>query len=269
MRNVIGASLIAVALIAVPGAQAQNCTNSQFKGVYSALARGEFLAGLPAPLLGPTTRIGRVEVDGQGHSSIRAITSLNGLELSEVYTGMYSTNPDCTGSVTLNIPFPGFPDPLPFTFNAVLSDNFQQLDMILVNPPGSTVVISLRQQNKANCSANDLNGGYVVNMAGVDGAVPFARLGRVVFDGTGSFSAGTTVSKGGEILTETLDGMYTVASSCELTMSYILPAEVVNTWSGVLMNNSAGANVMVTGPTVPAGDFAFLGNVLAGTLVKQ
>ena len=269
MRKVFGASLIAFIILAVPGAKAQNCSNSQFKGVYSALAKGDFIVGLPAPLPGPTTRIGRVEADGDGHSHIRAITSLNGIVLSEEYDGIYAINPDCTANVTLNIPFPGV-GIIPFTFHGVLSDNFQQLDIILVNPPGTTVGLSLRQQNRGNCSANDLRGGYAVIMRGFTGLplgppVSFARLGRIVFDGRGGFSAETTVSNGGVIAPDNFSGSYSINSLCELTMSY----GAGNTWSGVLMDNSTGANVMVTGPTVPFSGFDLLGSAVSGTVRKQ
>jgi hypothetical protein len=37
----------------------------------------------------------------------------------------------------------------------------------------------------------------------------------------------------------------------------------------MLMDNSAGANLMVTGPAVPAGGFDYVGKVVSGTLKKQ
>src|SRR5262249_47499832 len=85
MKTLFGASLIALAFITATSAQAQNCSVAQFKGVYSALAKGEFLSGIPVPpeLLGPTTRIARVEVDGEGTSKLRATTSLNGIIVNE------------------------------------------------------------------------------------------------------------------------------------------------------------------------------------------
>ena len=283
MKTLFGSSLLALVLMAAPDAQAQNCSNAQFKGVYSALAKGEFLSGIPVPpfLLGPTTRIGRVEVDGKGHATLQAITSLNGVVLPEEYGGSYNVNPDCTTTTVLNIPFPngaGGNSIVPFTFTGVLSDNFQQLEILLVDPAGSTIIITLRQQNKATCSASDLRGGYRVEMRGVTGvpfgpglpfagpAVPFARLGRIVFDGKEAFSAQTNFSNGGAITqNDSFSGSYSVDSSCKLTMNY----GAGNTWTGFLMDNSAGANVMVTGPTVAFGPFPLAGVVISGTLKKQ
>ena len=144
--------------------------------------------------------------------------------------------------------------------------------MILVNPPGSTIIISLRQQNKGSCSVGDLNGGYTIEMRGTTGlpagpAVPFARLGRVVFDGQGTFSTQSTVSSGGKLGPDNFSGSYTVQSSCEFTMNY----GGGNTWAGVLMDKSTAANIMVTGPTVfpPGIPFPVAGLVVSGTLRKQ
>jgi hypothetical protein len=260
MKALFVAPMLILGLLAPPGAHAQKCQNSQYKGVYSALALGDFitLPGLPPPLLGPTTRLGRVEVDGNGNAKIHAITSLDGFILEEDYTGTYVVNPDCTIDVILNIPFPGAGF-IPFQFKGVFSENLQQLDIMLVNPPGSTVTLTLRQQNKANCTSHDLNGGYAVNMRGDTGlpASPalFSRLGRVQFDGVGGFSAQTFTSSGGAIAADNFSGTYSVDPSCAFTMSY-----AGNIWSGVLMNNSSAAYIMLTTPG---------GTTVSGTLQQQ
>jgi len=260
MKTLFVAAMLILGLMAPPGAEAQKCQNSQYKGVYSALALGDFivLPGLPPPLLGPTTRLGRVEVDGNGGAKVHAITSLNGFILEEDYVGPYVVKPDCTADVILNIPFPGV-GIIPFQFKGVFSENLQQLDIMLVNPPGSTVSLTLRQQNRANCASNDLRGGYAVNMRGSTGLplspTLFTRLGRVEFNGTGGFSAETSTSSGGIIAPDNFSGTYSVNPSCSVTMSY-----AGNIWSGVLLNNSSEANVMLTSPG---------GTTVSGSLKKQ
>ena len=260
MKTLFVAPMLILGLVAPPRAHAQKCQNSQYKGVYSALALGDFitLPGLPPPLLGPTTRLGRVEVDGKGNAKVHAITSLNGFILEEDYTGTYVVYPDCTIDVILNIPFPGA-GIIPFQFKGVFSENLQQLDIMLVNPPGSTVTLTLTQQNRANCTSNDLSGGYAVNMRGYTGLpvspTLFSRLGRLQFNGVDGFSAETFTSSGGTIAADNFSGTYSVDPSCAFTMSY-----AGNIWSGVLMDNSSEANIMLTNPG---------GTTVSGTLKKQ
>jgi hypothetical protein len=277
MKKLVGASLIVLALIVVPAVQAQKCNLSQTKGVSSALAVGDFFV-FPSPLeilAGPTVRVGRVENDGKGNVHVRAIASLNGFILAEEYDGLLTVNPDCTTEVSFLIPFPVF-GYVPLVFKGVLSDNFRQHDIILDTigggPPASTVTISLRQQNRSNCSNNDMRGSYAVSMRGFTGVLPgpptpFVRVGRVVFDGWGTFSANTFSSDGtGPLLPDNFNGTYAVNPSCEFTMSYD-----GNTWAGVLMDNSSAANLMVSVPNPPGppADPLFLGTVVAGTLKQQ
>lgn len=271
MKAFLTFTSLAFLISIAPAAQAQNCSNSQFKGVYGAIAKGEFIAGLPDPLNGPTTRIGRVTPDGNGNSHIEAVTSLNGIVLQEQYDGTYTVHPDCTVDVVLNIPFPGV-GIIPFAFTGVLSDNFQQMDMALVNPPGSTVGLTLRQQNRANCSVHDLNGGYTMDLRGTFGNpgpyVPFHGLGRIVFDGKGAFSGQATLSTNGSIQSPApLAGTYAVTPSCKLTMT--LAGEGGFVFSGMLIDNSTGADLIVSGPTFQVDGFDVVGAVVSGTLKKQ
>ena len=106
---------------------------------------GDFVATAPVIPNGPTARVGRVEADGDGNSTIQATLSLNGAILKEDYGGTYVINPDCTVNVTLMIPFPGAPGPIPFRFSGMLSDDGHQMDIILLDPPGTTVRIILRK----------------------------------------------------------------------------------------------------------------------------
>jgi len=223
-------------------------------------------------LAGPTVRIGRVENDGKGNVHVRAIASLNGFVFAEEYPGVLTVNPDCTTEVTFDIPFPVF-GIVPLAFKGVISDNFRQHDIILDTigggPPASTVIISLRQQNRSNCSNRDLRGGYALNMRGFTDTlpgppVPFVRLGQIVFDGWGTFSARTHYSDGsGPLFPDHFNGTYAVSPSCEFTMSYD-----GNTWAGDLMDNSSAANLMVSVPN-PALDPFPLGVAVSGTLTRQ
>ena len=245
------------------------CANAQFKGVYGALAKGEFNLELLGPLNGPTTRIGRVQVDGLGNSEISAITSLNGVVLKESYEGNYTIFADCTARVVLNIPFPGVGF-IPFEFSGIVSDSFQQMDIMLVNPTGSTVGLTLRRQgDDTNCSVQDLNGGYAVDMRGSTSllsppATSFYRLGRVVFDGKGGFVAQTHTSTAGTIVPDNFSGSYSMDRSCFFTMSY-----GKEEWTGLMRDNSTNAVVIVSGPVLTSDQPLTLGIVISGTLTRQ
>jgi hypothetical protein len=245
------------------------CGNAQFKGVYGALAKGEFNLPLLGPLNGPTTRIGRVQVDGLGHSEISAITSLNGTVLKESYEGNYTIFADCTDAVVLNIPFPGVGF-IPFSFAGIVSDNFQQMDIQLVNPQGSTVGLTLRRQgDDTNCSVQDLNGGYAVDLRGYTNlltppATSFYRLGRVAFDGKGGFVAQTNTSTAGVISPDNFAGSYSMDRSCFFTMSF-----GNEQWTGLMRDNSTNAVLIVSGPVLTSDQPLPLGVVVSGTLTKQ
>jgi len=248
---------------------AVTCANAQFKGVYGAIAKGEFNLPALGPLNGPTTRIGRVQVDGKGNSEISAITSLNGIVLKESYEGEYTIYPDCTAKVVLLIPFPGVGF-IPFEFSGVVSDNFHQMDIQLVNPQGTTVGLTLRRQgDETNCSARDLDGGYAIDLRGQTNlltppSTPFYRLGRVVFDGNRSFTAQTHTSTAGVIAAENFAGSYEVDRNCFFTMKF-----GSEEWTGLIRDNSTNAVVIVSGPVLTTIDPIVLGVVIAGTLTKQ
>ena len=245
----------------------ERCSTSQFRGVYGALAQGDLIfvppgSGIPT---GPTARVARVDVDGKGTATVHATLSFAGFIFEESYSGPYSVNPDCTMTVTLNVPFPGGLV-IPLTFDGAISGDLNQNDIMIVNPPGTTVRITLRRQKDNHCDNKDLAGGFMVNMSGavVFGAAgapfPFVRVGRVQFDGRGGFTASTHTSSGGVIGTETIaSGTYAVGSDCRFTMNYT-EAGLANTWSGMLFDESRQAYLLASAPA---------GQVVTGNLRQQ
>ncbi len=228
------------------------CKNSDYRGVFGAVATGDFIAPPPGIPAGPTVRIGRVESDGNGNASIRATLSLNGVIVKEDYGGTYTVNPDCTMNVILLIPFPGVPAPIPFRFFGMLADDGRELAILLLEPAGSSVRIALRKQRRDDCSNGDLSGGYLLNMSGFNAFLPgltpgqFARLGRVKFDGKGGFTANTRVSYAGRIVEESFAGVYSVESSCTVSLVYTQGQQF--TWTGMIRDNAAAVDFMVSEP---------------------
>jgi hypothetical protein len=265
-REMIRVALtVVLCLAAVCAARAQSCSNSDFKGVYSALVTGSFItapaAGVPT---GATARIGRVQVDGNGVSSIAATLSLLGFIFQENYGGNYTINADCSADVILNVLFPGSPNPVPFHFLGSLSDSGNSMDLILSNPQGSDLRITLKRQPQATCSTSDLNGPYSLSIAGRNFMVPinpnglFARVGQVKFDGVGGFTASVHTSYNGIVLLENFSGSYTMASNCIFKTSFNLYG-FASGWTGVTWGGTAGAYLLADAPA---------GGVVTGSLVR-
>jgi hypothetical protein len=244
---------------------AQNCGNQDLKGAYGAIATGSLVAApLPPELLGPSTRVGRLDVDGKGNAQIKVTVSFNGAIIDEEYTGTYLVNPDCTMSMILNVPFPGISAPIPLTFFGALADEGRQISILIVDPPGAEIRIDLRRQEHLTCSTADVSGGYLVDLVGVNVFLPdyppgvFARVGRLAFDGKGAFSANTQTSYNGLIVGEVFSGSYTVDSACKVQMQYTNGQPY--SWVGFLTDNGAGAVLILNAPQ---------GAVVSGTMTRQ
>src|SRR5262249_32367541 len=73
--------------------QAGDCSNDSTKGTYGVSCEGTS-GGLPVAVVGVYT------ADGKGNSSGGETLSFNGTIITGVtFTGTYTVNPDCTGSV--------------------------------------------------------------------------------------------------------------------------------------------------------------------------
>ena len=245
-----------------PVQAAVTCRDSDYQGVFGAIAVGNFISapGIPP---GPTVRVGLVEADGNGNAKIQATLSLNGLIIKEDYGGTYRIRPDCMMDVTLMIPFPGVPTPIPFKFFGVLADDHREAAMILLEPAGADVRITLRKQRRENCTNRDLAGSYMMNMAGSIIARPeqpsgfFGRVGRATFDGKGKYSAVTQTSYNGVVAPEMLSGVYSVDSSCQLTIAYGVGTAVeidsiddssARKFAGMLTDEGATVDLMESEP---------------------
>jgi len=111
MKRTIAAPtlVIAFAIVFVLGilsrAQADEhggCSNASLQGSFGFTNTGTNIA-LPPPLAGPIAQIGRTTFDGRGNTHATATLSANGNIFSVTVQGTYVVNPDCTGSMTLDI----------------------------------------------------------------------------------------------------------------------------------------------------------------------
>jgi hypothetical protein len=117
----------------VPGAQAsedKQCSKATLEGSYGYTSTGTLLDSyVPAPLAGPFAEVGRQTFDGKGNTDATATLSTNGNTAKVTIEGTYVVNPDCTGSMTLNVA------PLGVTVHAsfVIDDDGAQLRAIVTD----------------------------------------------------------------------------------------------------------------------------------------
>lgn len=267
--------------VAAPSLSAgSKCTNRDLNGVYGMLATGDILVapGFPSPFLGPFARVGRVFADGNGHIAVSNTASYNGNIIPESYNGTYTVSSDC---IVDFVPIVGLPlgpggslIPVPFEFIGALADNGNSAAVVLCGlgggvpcfpnpmPTGNVIRVILARNgtSRAHCSNRDLSGGFQLDMSGntIGGplAGPFARDGRLVFDGKGKF-AGQTVAvyTGFLVQAEPMSGTYAVDSDCNVSLSF----GGTHSWTGALTDGGDGADLIV----------AETGVVISGTLKQQ
>jgi hypothetical protein len=225
----------------------QNCNTQDFNGTYGIVAHGAVT--VPGfSITGPFARAGQVVADGHGNLVFNTTASYNGFLFSEAISATYTMSADC--SMTFNVePFaPIFQNA---TFKALLSDNKRQVDFMIADPHGQVISAVLKKQDDKSCNARNFSGPYVVHMTGSvvippAGTLPgdFVRVGKLVSDGHGGFSAETNVNYSGLLIrAENFAGTYTVATNCTVNIQYTF-GSVPYVWSGALVANGAGVDLV-------------------------
>src|SRR5579864_85931 len=126
----------ALALGLAPTAKAdQACSNATLNGTFAYTNTG-FITAPPA-LAGPFAGVGTQTFDGKGATTATAMVSQNGNIVPVTIKGAYTVNPDCTGTLTVQI------SPVGLTSHAsfVIDDNGAGLRAINTDP--GTVVITI------------------------------------------------------------------------------------------------------------------------------
>ena len=240
------------------------CTQARLNNSYMGLGVGA--VEIPGnPLTGPFRRLFRAVFNAAGDINVTAAySSFNGVIFGkDTFPGTYTVNSDCTVTINLNLPAPlGFTA----TFEGVLSADFSELDFTLGNFPtsqGGTLVGHLAKQKIDECSVADLFGPYAFQLQGTvvtpaAQAGDFARLGLLIANGAGGFTANTSADYNGATTTESLAGTYTLDSDCILTLEYNTPKGSITVWGG-LTNGGTGADLLQISP---------VGAAIAGTLYQ-
>jgi len=104
------AAVTALTLSVAPRANADDdkgCSNASLNGTFAFTSSG-FITAPPA-LAGPVAEVGTQTFDGKGATNATATLSQNGNISPVTNTGTYKVNPDCTGTMTLQLSIPGVP----------------------------------------------------------------------------------------------------------------------------------------------------------------
>jgi hypothetical protein len=105
------ALLLAVSMFCAQSVVAQEqsskvkeCSKATLWGSFGYSSTGTLLDSyVPPPFAGPFGEVGRQTFDGKGHTDATATISSNGNIAKVTIEGTYTVNPDCTGSMTLNV----------------------------------------------------------------------------------------------------------------------------------------------------------------------
>ncbi len=96
-------AVAALALSIAPAANADDkgCTNATLRGTFAYTSTGSIAA--PPEIAGPFAEVGTQTFDGAGATTAAVTLSQNGNILPVTVTGTYIVNPDCTGTMTLQV----------------------------------------------------------------------------------------------------------------------------------------------------------------------
>jgi len=101
-----GAAL-ALSLAPTVKADDKGCSNAILRGTFAYTSTGAIAT--PPAIAGPFVEVGTQSFDGNGGTTATAMSSQNGNISPLTVTGTYTVNPDCTGTMTLQVTFPGIP----------------------------------------------------------------------------------------------------------------------------------------------------------------
>jgi hypothetical protein len=230
--------------------ESRRCTDRSLRGEYGFTAQGVVTAasGLPAPLPGPFASAGQATFDGEGHFTLTATASFNGLIQPAATSGTYRVNPDCTyTSIADN----------GATFYSAIVDGGDEIAIIQTTPG---VVISgrarrtHRERGDGACANRIAGRTYGFTATGSAGpptvppevAGPLVGAGIVAFEADGTFTLTARRSVAGLIdpAPLVLLGTYAVTPDCALDLSF----DVGFTFTGVVVDRGREVLFVETDP---------------------
>ena len=79
----------------------KGCSNASLKGTFAFTRTGFFVS--PPAFAGPLAEVGTQNFDGRGATTYTATLSQNSNIVPVTATGSYTVNPDCTGTMTMQV----------------------------------------------------------------------------------------------------------------------------------------------------------------------
>ena len=139
------AAVSALALGTAPTMSAadKGCSNASLQGTFAYTGTGFVVT--PVARAGPFAEVGTQTFDGNGATTTTFTASGNGNLFQTTFTGTYTVNPDCTGTISLVAPGPVPPAGVIVTLFFVMDDNldgFQAIETI----PGVVITRTARRQ---------------------------------------------------------------------------------------------------------------------------
>ena len=242
-------------------AKSTGCTNADFNGIYAFTVQGLIQPGLA--ISGDFGRLGHLVADGNGNATAVTIADYNGINSPETLPGPYTVSDNCYLYWTVPLAsVNGYA-----SFEGVISQNGNLIQVVVANPPGATL-LGVMEKEPATCSNATLNGSYALKLAGpVEPGLPisgsFGRFGQIVFDGAGNATATTFASYNGLNTQEVLTGTYTITAACHFTLPTTIPppaGPLPIVIEGEISNSGNHVLTMITSPP---------GAVIMGDFIKQ
>jgi hypothetical protein len=137
------AAALALGMASTAKAANKGCTNASLNGTFAYTSTGTITA--PPALAGPLAEVGTQTFDGYGNTTAAAMISQNGNITPLTITGTYTVNPDCTGTMTLQVSPFGISVPVYFVLDSTLSE-FQAIEL----SPGVVITRIARWQFPVN-----------------------------------------------------------------------------------------------------------------------
>jgi hypothetical protein len=92
---------LALGVASTANADDKGCSTASLQGTFAYTSTGFITA--PPEIAGPFAETGTQTFDGRGHTTAAVTLSQNGNILPVTVTGTYTVNPDCTGTMTLQV----------------------------------------------------------------------------------------------------------------------------------------------------------------------